>query len=161
MNRLTKLVVELPNHWAEHGTESLWARKVGDDLYVLENVPFFAYGLNYRDVVRADASFAEGEPVAREVVRRGGHTTLRVVFRRNDEPRARRRALLSELCPLKVSFESWDDSFFALDVAPDGDVGAVLAWLERLEKRNVLGFETCEARRRGSFDEDHSSLRSG
>ena len=54
MNRLTKIFVALPNHWAGHGTETLWARKVGDDLHRLESVPFFAYGLAYGDVVRAE-----------------------------------------------------------------------------------------------------------
>jgi hypothetical protein len=123
---------------------------VGCDLYVVEAVPFFAYDLNYRDVVRVvdDA----GRLVVREVVRRGGHTTLRVVFRDEVGDRTRRAALLSELAPLKVSYEAWGEGFFALDVAPDGDVDAVLDRLERLEKRDVLGFETCEARAPGSFD---------
>lgn len=155
MNRLTSVFVELPNHWAEHRTETLWARRVGDDLYELESIPFFAYGLSYRDVVRAT-------PVVEEVVRPSGHTTVRVVFRRDDEPRERRLALLAELSLMKISYESWGDSFFALDVAPDGDVEALLDRLAWLEKRDVLGFETCEARVRGSFDdENHSSLRAG
>ena len=159
MNRLTKILVALPNHWAEHRTESLWARKVGEDLYEVENVPFFAYDLNYGDVVRAVAPSDDARPVVREVVRRGGHTTLRVVFRKPDEPRARRIAVLSDL---GASFESWDDSFFALDVGPEGSVDAVVDRLERLEKLDILGFETCEARVRGSFDdEDHPPLRPG
>jgi len=153
VNRLTSLLVELPNHWAAQRTESLWACRVGDDLYQLVDIPFFAYGLHYGDVVRA-------ERVIRGVVRPSGHTTLRIVFRRDDEPRARRIGLMSELAAMKVSFEAWDDSFFALDVAPDGDVDAVIERLEWLEKRDVLGFETCEARVHGSFDDaDHSSLR--
>ena len=152
MSSLTAVVVEIPNHWTGQRTESLWARRAGDGLYQLVAVPFFAYGLNFGDVVRAS-------PIVEEVVRRSGHTTLRVVFRRDDEPRARRIALLSDL---GVSFESWDGSFFALDVAPHGDLDAVLDRLEWLEKRDILGFETCEARARGSFDdEDHTSLRTG
>ena len=159
MNRLAKVLVELPNHWAQSGTESLWARKIGEDLYEVENVPFLAYGLNYRDVVRAVAPSGDEKPIVREVVRRGGHTTFRVVFRNPEEPRTRRIAVLTDI---GASFESWGDSFFALDVAPGGDIGAVLERLERLEKLDVLGFETCEARVRGSFDdEDNPSLRPG
>ena len=37
MNRLTKIVAELPNHWVGQGTEMLWARRVGDDLYQLQS----------------------------------------------------------------------------------------------------------------------------
>lgn len=153
MNPLAEVVVDLPNHWAAQRTESLWARRVGEDLYRLVDIPFFAYGLHYGDVVFADS-------VVRNVVRRSGHTTLRVVFRHDDGPRARRIALLSEL---GVSFEAWDGTFFALDVAPNVDLDAVIDRLAFLEKRDVLGFETCEARLAGSFDddEDHSSLRAG
>lgn len=149
---LTKVLVELPNHWASHGAETLWARRVGEDVYVIETVPFFAYDLNYRDIVRATVVGDEPKPVVREVVHRGGHTTLRIVFRKAAGDRVRRLALLSELGPYKVSYEGWDDAFFALDVAPDGDVEAVIDLLETLEKKDVLGFETCEARVPGSFD---------
>lgn len=149
---LTKLFVELPEHWASHGAESLWACKVGDDLYRIETVPFFAYDLNYQDVVRATLAPDGSRRVVREVVRRSGHTTLRVVFRDASGNRGRRVALLSDLRPYQVSYEAWDDTFFALDVAPDGDVDAVLARLERFEKSDLLGFETCEARKPGSFD---------
>lgn len=152
MNALTTVLVALPRHWAAHPTESLWARRVGEDLYVLMAVPFFAYDLNYRDVVRATFDGDGARPVVREVVRRGGHTTLRVVFRGAAGGRRRRLALLSELGPYKVSYEAWDDSFFALDVAPEGDVDAVVDRLDLLEKNDVLGFETCEARMPGSFD---------
>ena len=152
MNVLTTILVDLPNHWAAHGPESLWARKVGDDLYLLVAVPFFAYDLNYRDVVRATWAGEGRRAVVREVVRRSGHTTLRIVFRDASGERERRLALLAELAPYKVSYEAWDDTFFALDVAPDGDLDAVIDVLERLEREDVLGFETCEARMPGSFD---------
>lgn len=157
MKSLEAIVVELANHWAGQRTESLWARRTGDGLHQLVSLPFFAYDLAYGDVVRV--THVGTTRVVREVVRRSGHKTLRVVFRRDDEPRARRVALLSEL---GVSFESWDGSFFALDVPPDRDVDAVIDRLEWLEKRDILGFETCEARLRGSFDdEDHSARRAG
>lgn len=146
MNPLARVIVELPNHWARHRTETLWASRVDSDLYRVQSVPFFAYGLDYGDIVRAT-------PVVQEVVGRSGHTTLRVVFRHVDEPRARQLGLLSELSPLGVSFESWGNGFFALDVVPGGDVSAVIERLECLEERDVLGFETCEARCHGSFDE--------
>lgn len=152
MNRLARVLVELPNHWAEHRIEGLWARQVASDLYELEDVPFFAYDLNFRDVVRTIASSDPGRPVVREVVRRGGHTTLRVVLRAGPRERERREALLAELRAMNVVFESWSNTFFALDVGPEADLDAVLACLEALEADDVLGFETCEARRPGSFD---------
>ena len=31
----------------------MWAEPLGDDLYKIENVPFYAYVLNSHDIVRA------------------------------------------------------------------------------------------------------------
>jgi len=49
---LVKLHVDLPNHWLWKG-ESMWVRPLGGDLYEIENSPFCAYGLSYKDVVIA------------------------------------------------------------------------------------------------------------
>ena len=37
--------------WYDHATETMWAQPVGNDLFQLRNVPFYAYGLSYDDVV--------------------------------------------------------------------------------------------------------------
>ena len=76
---LTKVLVELPNHWATPG-ESMSARPLGNDLYEPENCPFHAYDLNYRDGVYAIADDPWHKPIVRRVERRSGRRTLRVVF---------------------------------------------------------------------------------
>ena len=58
--------------------EHLWARRVGDSLFELDNTPFFARGVSYRDLVRAEE--AEGMNVFRELVRPSGHSTIRVIL---------------------------------------------------------------------------------
>jgi hypothetical protein len=42
---LCKLVVELGYHWSGIGGEGIWARPMGGDLYEVDNIPFYAYGL--------------------------------------------------------------------------------------------------------------------
>ena len=76
---LTKIVVDLPNHWATSG-EAMWARPLSADLYEIRNVPFYAYGLNFEDVVRAVEPGPDEKPVVIEVVRASGHRTIRVFF---------------------------------------------------------------------------------
>jgi len=49
---LQKILVDLPNHWATGG-ESLWAMPLGNDEFEIRNTPFYAYGLNWGDVVLA------------------------------------------------------------------------------------------------------------
>jgi hypothetical protein len=49
-DELTQVHIDLPNHWAVGG-EAMWARALGGNRYRIENVPFYAYGLNFYDVV--------------------------------------------------------------------------------------------------------------
>src|SRR5262245_37935318 len=62
------------------GTESFWAKPLGDDLYELRNSAWFAFDLHFYDVVRALPDKLDEKPRIIEVVRRSGHKTLRVLF---------------------------------------------------------------------------------
>lgn len=148
---LTKIQVDLPNHWAV-GSESMWARDLGADRYCIENVPFYAYGLNFHDVVEARPLAPDQKPSIIRLMERSGHATLRVKF---DEATAEARMLelLRSLKPLAVSFERGGARYFALDLEPEASVDAVRDELDRWEAEGVLGYETCEERVPGSFDE--------
>lgn len=65
--------------------ESLWATQVGDDLYQIDNLPFFADGYGLNDIVRARIEDSDDHPalVARELAEDMGHGLLRLHF---DEP---------------------------------------------------------------------------
>jgi hypothetical protein len=148
---LTKIVVDLPNHWATGG-ESLWARALGDDLYELRNVPFFAYGLNFFDVVRAIEPSPDKKPVVVALVRTAGHRTLRVHFT-DSIAEDQRPELMRSLNALKAYYEKANSSFFAIDVEPGGDYDAVRRQLDEWASRGLLSYETCEPRVEGSFDD--------
>jgi uncharacterized protein DUF4265 len=149
--QLTKILVDLPNHWATGG-ESMWAKDLGGDLYEIRNVPFHAYGLNFADVVRAVSSSPKKKPLVREVARPSGHRTLRVFFSES-VPADARLELLRSLNELRGSFEGASPKYFAIDVEPEGDYDAIRARLEGWEAGGVLGYETCEPRVQGSFDD--------
>lgn len=148
---LVKIHVDLPNHWATGG-EAFWAKPLGDDLFELRNVPFHAYDLNFLDVVLATSDAPDRRPEIRRVVRRSGHRTLRVIFAESTSPEER-TARLTRMAPLGVTFEGANARYFALDVVPEGDYAAARASLAAAEEEGVLGYETCEARVEGSFDE--------
>jgi hypothetical protein len=147
---LIKIHVDLPHH-PTVGGESMWARRVGDDRYELRNSPFHAYDLNFLDVVQATADEPDGKPVVRRVIRRSGHQTLRVCF--NESALVEERIpLLMSLRPLGATIEGASQSYFAIDVEPDGDYVSVRAQLREWEEQGILSHETCEARVTGSFD---------
>ena len=67
------------------GGESLWATSLGDDLYCIENVPFYAYGLNFLYVVHATPDSDCTIPEIRKLVNSGGHRTYRVIFKKGTD----------------------------------------------------------------------------
>src|SRR5215471_20402845 len=111
---LTKVHIDLPNHWSTGG-ESLWARFLGGDFYELRSVPFYAYGLSFGDVVEAKAAEPDLKPEVLRVITAGGHRTLRVSFSKQ-VPEERRIELMKSLNALKGFFERATSSYFAVDV---------------------------------------------
>jgi hypothetical protein len=147
---LIKVRVDLPKS-RDGGGEVLWAEPLGGDLYQLRNIPFFAYGLNHLDVVKATAASAEADLEIRQVARASGHRTLRVFFV-DEYPKPKRGQLLATLRRHRAVFERGTDVLFAIDVAADGSFDAVYETLLDWENEGILLFETCEPREQGSFD---------
>ena len=152
---LTKVHVDLPNHWATGG-ESLWARELGAHRYRIENVPFYAYDLNFHDVVEARASAPNLKPSVLRVLDRSGHRTIRVIFH-DGVTEEDRLARLESLRELQVSFERCNARYFALDLEPEANVDAVRRRLDAWEAEDAAAYETCEARVPGSFDDSPSA----
>jgi len=128
----------------------MWAKPLGNDLYEIHNVSFYAYDLNYFDIVKVDSGDETKKPIVLEVVKPSGFETLRVGFFEsfNEESQA---ALFDELKKLKVDVERDSEIYLALSIEPDGDYNAVYDKLLELEEKK-LEFETCEAQNSNSFD---------
>ena len=148
---LEKIHISLPNHWAIDG-ESMWATPLGNDLFLIENVPFYAYGLNFHDIVRATPDSDDQIPEIRELVQSSGHRTFRVFFKKHIS-RQRQEEVLDSMKELTVSYERANEIYFSLDMLPTGGYQAVFDELENLTEKNILEFETCEVREEGSFDD--------
>lgn len=149
-DELEKVYVDLPNHWAVGG-ESMWAKPLGSDLYEIHNIPFYAYGLNYFDIVKVDSSDETKKPVVLEVVDFSGFQTLRVSFDENFDQESQTR-LFEELKNFKVDVERANENYVALSIEPGGDYDAAYDKLLKLEETGVLEFETCASVNSKIFD---------
>jgi hypothetical protein len=129
----------------EHGDgmtgESFWAESLGDDLYRLDNIPFYAYDIHYQDVVRAVPHEPGQMPTIVDVAQPGGHKTLRVMFDAELEEDDVKR-LLEGLTSRGVQFEHADGYFYALNVPPDGDYQGICTLLWNQENAGWLKYET-------------------
>src|SRR5262245_34901729 len=127
-----KVYVDLPGHWAEVSGESLWAKFIENDLYEIRNSPFYAYGINYLDVVRVDARAQENKLRVIEVVRPSGYQTIRIIFMEKT-PEERRPYMLQKLEKFGVDWEGFDDDYVSLSIEPDGDIDALRDQLDEWE----------------------------
>ncbi len=59
--------------------ETPWANKIGDNIYELDNSPFYAYNVSWKDVIEALPG-PDGMLEFKKVVKKSGHKTVRVIF---------------------------------------------------------------------------------
>jgi hypothetical protein len=65
--------------WPPVGGERVWAFDLGDDLYRIDNVPWFVRDLAVGDVVVAVPPGPENHPVFRRIHTRSEHLTIRII----------------------------------------------------------------------------------
>jgi hypothetical protein len=124
---------------SSHGsaTETLWARAIGSDAYVLENSPFYAFGVSYQDIVQARA---EGEGLTYvKTLRCGGHSTYRLLPAERWALEFQHRWEL--LAERGCTYEQGAQGLLSVDVPPGADIVAVYDLLQAGEDSHVWSFE--------------------
>lgn len=109
--------------------ETMWAECVGPDRYELNNSPFFAYGVSWKDVVLAPHNASEGFRVFQRVDKKSGNRTVRILF--PDEGCA--AAHLEHLVSMGCSYEGANKRFFAINLPPQVDLDEVCDYLTNIE----------------------------
>jgi hypothetical protein len=136
---MVKVIFELPEG-SPYGAESLWAEKVAEGKYRLDNSPFYVYGYSHRDVVTAVE--ADEALVVQGPCLRSGHSTYRVFLALGlsiDSPEA--AGYWRRLKDLGCSYEGASKRLFAVDVPPLANIVAVYRILEDGEKAGIWEFE--------------------
>lgn len=136
---LAKIVFELQSsEWHDHGTESLWAKPLGNDTYEIDNIPFYAYGVSDKDVVFA--MMKDNELLFQNVVKNGGHSTYRI-FQNEGVLAQVFDVYWKPLDKIGCGKEAGGDGFFAVDVPPETDIYQAYALLEKGEENGIWQFE--------------------
>src|SRR5689334_6035474 len=120
---LVKVLIDLPNHWATGG-ESVWAKPLGNDEYEIRNTPFYAYGINWGDVVVAPELGPDLKPIVRRVVRPSGNRTSRIFFSDGID-RELQTQYLEKIIDLGLSYERANGALIALDIHAGSDYGKI------------------------------------
>jgi uncharacterized protein DUF4265 len=104
--------------WPPASSESLWAEPLGEDLYRIDNTPWFVRDLAVDDVVRALAG-DDGVLWGVDRLRWSGHLTIRVIPLREGPLEGSLQAVLDAFRPLGVDCEGFGRlRIAALDIPP-------------------------------------------
>ena len=112
--------------------ETLWAIKIGDNLYELDNSPFFAYNVSWKDVIEALPG-SDGRLEFKKVVKKSGHKTIRVIFDPPVNQSAASKKILDDMVEMGCSFEGANPAYIAVDIPPAVDLLKVREYLTRMK----------------------------
>lgn len=112
----------------DENLETLWAEPVGQDLYRLDNLPFFAYGVSWLDVVEAHPD-DNGQLVMSRVVEKSGHRTVRVIFDPGVDQSPEARVILDGVVALGASYKRANPRYLAIDIPPGVDLMGIARYL--------------------------------
>ncbi len=129
--------LDVDEGWPPVAVEAVWAIDNGDGTARLDNVPFFAIGVAYQDLVAVAEDDAGCHQFA-GVQAGSGHSTVRVIA----AEAAALPGFIEKLVTLGCAFErSYIAALAAFDVPPHVDYAAIRAWLDEQEAAGVLDYE--------------------
>ena len=111
----------------------MWATPMGGNRYRLENLPFFAYGMSFHDIVEAEPA-QDGMLDFVRVVEKSGYRTIRVV---TADLSPVPKELIVALNAMDVWYERADKSYIALNIQPEIDLDAVVAELMKCDSEAI------------------------
>ena len=136
MNDLHKMIFTFATENGEE-IETMWVRAIGDDKYVVDNIPFYVKLISLNDIVGGKKN-AEGDLVFDSVVTSGGHSTIRIVV--FDQSKV---AEVCQTCEgLKCSIEIADNKkLLAVDVPPHISWDHVIGRISSLAEAGLVDYE--------------------
>jgi len=134
-----KVVVELAkSDWYSYATESLWATSIKKGVFRIENIPFYAYGISYQDLVTVRSS--SKMLLFNELYQRCGHSTYRIFLSETcswDEF----EMAWKPLAALGCSYEQATKRLMSVDIPPAANIYQAYALLEKGEHNRIWDFE--------------------
>jgi hypothetical protein len=104
--------------------ETLWAFHLEGNQYILDNTPWYQYGVSWKDVIEAEREEVGGFPFFKRVLAKSGYRTVRIS---PEEPAS--DAFLERIKALGCSFEGANRKYLAIDIPPSVDLEIVVAFL--------------------------------
>jgi hypothetical protein len=116
--------------------ESLWAYSLGNHLYELQNIPFYAEHLNIEDVVFCEEP-SDSLPVINRLIKWSGNRTLRVAFT-DEAPDEKCIDIIWDLTQRNILYEIATYKGYMFNIEPENDYEWVLNFLKSKQEEGLL-----------------------
>jgi hypothetical protein len=147
MDECVKIAFELPE--VSFKRESVWAEPLGQDLYRLMNIPFYAFGYAEGDIVRCDNR--AGYLTVTSLVQSSGNGTLRLLLA--DSAHSETQFILDELVSVGCGYERASEQLVAVTTPPTLEVSfsQLANYLNGLDSCLLIGWEIGKRLERGAM----------
>lgn len=134
--------------------EVLWAEPYGrDNHFKLLNLPFYAYGVSWGDIIETTPCPDSGRPIFVRVVEKSGHQLVRVIFDPPVDEAPENQAHLDALVDLGCSYTGANPSYICIDIPP----GITLSDATDYLTENDLQWEHADPRYSDLYPDDQPS----
>jgi hypothetical protein len=124
-----KVLFRVPNEDGSVEVETLWATRLGDNEYRLDNSPFWAYGVSWEDVVFAPFSEEDQLPTFQAVVQKSGNRTVRLMFDPPVQGDGSSNVVLQSLVTMGCSYEGMNKKYVSVNIPADVSLDSVRRYL--------------------------------
>ena len=108
--------------------ETLWAVHLHENLYRLDNSPFFAYRVSWEDIVEAEPN-ADGVLCFSRVAVKSGNRTLRAITKGYQTTSEEARPFLDGIIELGCTYEGLQPRLISITVPPEIELETVADYL--------------------------------
>lgn len=122
---MAKVLFRVPKGDGGEFCETLWAFPLGNDLFRIDNSPFYAYSVSLGDVVLAPFDDERGIASFERVVTKSGHRMIRVLFETAATDGSTSAQTLAEFVSLGCTFEGSNGRYICIDVPPQVELETV------------------------------------
>lgn len=127
-----KVLFETPCEDGTSDIETLWATHLGGNEYEIDNSPFYAYGVSWKDVVLAPFSEEQQFPKFKSIVRKSGNRTIRVIFELPVEPGNASDTILQNLVSMGCNYEGSNKKYICVNIPPAVNLESVGNYLIKI-----------------------------
>jgi hypothetical protein len=125
----SKVLFRITDEGGSADVETLWATSLGNDHYKLDNSPFYAYAVSWKDVVYAPFDKDEGFPTFQKIVSKSGNRTVRVIFEPPVDDGNTSDLALQGLVALGCTYEGAANRYMSINIPPEVEFETVRSYL--------------------------------